>query len=522
MNKKNTLTKSYTNSIVDDNSSSIRSYPISIENESYIPGSRTKSYQSLYYDSLEEVPEPPKITPLPKLQLFIISIILFSEPLTSTILFPFIYFMLKDFHLSDDEKEIGAYAGWITSIFFVAQFCTAISWGKVSDRYGRRPVLLIGMLGNAISVCMFGLSKNIWWAIGSRAFCGAMNGNSGVARSMVSEITDHTNRAAAFSLFGLCWGIGMIGPALGGFLNHPVDHFPSLFGSNAFLKEYPYSLPCFVSATGSLIGFMITYMCLKESNPMVLKKQQDGEQVSLLNSNDTLAAEASPKPGIGQISKASLHVIFAYALFAFYSLMFDEVLPLYFTAPSSAEGLGLSSAEFAKMLTTMGILQLVVQFKIYPGLTRRFDVLKLCRFFFSICVAVFFVFPELTVCKRWWMQHMSDPWASSTAFEVTYNFILAWRFFANCLAFTSLGIMVSTSAAPEIIGTVNGFCQSCVALTRAIAPTFGGTIWSYSLKDGHIYPFDYHFIYYIMTIMALINLFHSYLIPDSVSLGGRK
>lgn len=67
------------------------------------------------------------------------------------------------------------------------------------------------MLGNAISVCMFGFSKSIWWAIGSRAFCGAMNGNSGVARSMVSEITDHTNRAAAFSLFGLCWGIGMIG-----------------------------------------------------------------------------------------------------------------------------------------------------------------------------------------------------------------------------------------------------------------------------------------------------------------------
>lgn len=96
-------------------------------------------------------------------------------------------------------------------------------------------------------------------------------------------------------------------------MNHPAEHFPSLFGSNAFLKEYPYFLPCFVSATGSLIGFVIAYLCLKESNPMILKKQQDSEQVSLLKSNDTLAAEASPKPGIRQISKASLHVIFAYA-----------------------------------------------------------------------------------------------------------------------------------------------------------------------------------------------------------------
>ncbi|KAI9299694.1 major facilitator superfamily domain-containing protein, partial [Cunninghamella echinulata] len=147
-------------------------------------------------------------TPLPRLQMFIICIMLLSDPLTSTVILPFIYFMLKDFHLSDDEKEIGAYAGWITSIFFIAQFFTAMIWGKISDKHGRRPVLLIGLLGNSISCSLFGLSKNLWWAIGARAFCGIVNGNGGVARSMLSEITDSTNRAKAFSLFGFCWGIG--------------------------------------------------------------------------------------------------------------------------------------------------------------------------------------------------------------------------------------------------------------------------------------------------------------------------
>ena len=97
------------------------------------------------------------------------------------------------------------------SVFFIAQFCTAIMWGRVSDRYGRRPVLLTGLIGNSVSSCLFGLSKNLWWAIGSRALCGIMNGNSGVARSMVSEITDNTNKAKAFSIFGFCWGAGMIG-----------------------------------------------------------------------------------------------------------------------------------------------------------------------------------------------------------------------------------------------------------------------------------------------------------------------
>jgi MFS family permease len=45
-------------------------------------------------------------------------------------------------------------------------------WGKISDRYGRRPVLLTGLIGNSISSCLFGLSKNLWWAIASRALCG--------------------------------------------------------------------------------------------------------------------------------------------------------------------------------------------------------------------------------------------------------------------------------------------------------------------------------------------------------------
>lgn len=242
-------------------------------------------------------------TPLPKLQMLILSIILFSEPLTSTILLPFIYFMLKDFHLSDDEKEIGTYAGWITSIFFLAQFCTAMLWGKFSDRHGRRPVLLTGLIGNSISACSFGLSKNLWWAIGTRAFCGIVNGNGGVARSMLSEITDETNRAKAFSLFGFCWGIGMIaGPGIGGYLCNPVDHFPSLFGGNEFLKEYPYFLPCFVSSIGSFIGFILGYFFLEESNPAAIKRHnnqyhaEQDERASLLqrqSSNMTTTDQAA-------------------------------------------------------------------------------------------------------------------------------------------------------------------------------------------------------------------------------------
>ncbi|KAG1058143.1 hypothetical protein G6F43_000087 [Rhizopus delemar] len=453
MDQLDTLSRSYTDSFIADNNSMLSRHST---HESFIEARRKSHHSSICYDSIEAEAQQGdnQITPLPKLQMFIIAIILFSEPLTSTILFPFIYFMLKDFHVSEDEKEIGKFAGWITSIFFIAQFCTAIMWGKISDRYGRRPVLLCGLIGNALSTCLFGLSKSLAWAVGARALCGIMNGNAGVARSMVSEITDHTNKAKAFSLFGFCWGAGMIGPALGGYLNHPATHFPSLFSANQFLKDYPYFLPCFVSALGSTIGFILGYIYLKESNPIVLQKRANGEYASLLKANHT--TEQHESPGISQISKTSLLVVVVYSLFSFYAMIFDEVLPLYFTAPKYAGGLGLTSTEFAEMLSLMGITQLGFQFLLYPALTKRFSILGLFQFSLFLFLPICFIFPSLSSYKEWIAQHIQNQSTGALMFKCGYLFILLFRYLGNCLAFTSLGIMVSISATPEILGTVNG------------------------------------------------------------------
>ncbi|KAG2208014.1 hypothetical protein INT46_010750 [Mucor plumbeus] len=475
-------------------------------------------------------------TPLPKIQMLVISILLFSEPLTSTILFPFIYFMIKDFHLSNDEKEIGSYAGWITSVFFIAQFCTAIMWGRVSDRYGRRPVLLTGLIGNSVSSCLFGLSKNLWWAIGSRALCGIMNGNSGVARSMVSEITDNTNKAKAFSIFGFCWGAGMIaGPALGGYLAKPVEQFPDIFGNSDFFKNYPYFLPCFVSSCGSLIGFIVGYFYLEESNPSVLANKkwetenQVNERTALLTNNtmeESITKRILPKSGsMRLITQTSIIVIISYSVFGFHAMVFEEVLPLYFTAPVPAGGLGITRTDFAKALSFFGVIQLVFQFGIYPRLTKQYSTLVLCRVAFLIFIPVYFLFPELNTLREWIASNgqLSSGNASETwTFRFAYLALMLIRYTGCSLAFTGLGIMVSTSAAPEILGTVNGICQSCLSLVRALGPTFGGTLWSMSIKDGNKFPFDRHLVYYIIGFLTIFSFFQSLYISKSVALGGNK
>ncbi|CEI86717.1 hypothetical protein RMCBS344292_01148 [Rhizopus microsporus] len=115
-----------------------------------------------------------KITkPLPYKQLAIICACRFAEPICFTVIFPFIVQMVRDFHVAD-EKGIGYYVGFITSCFALSQLLTGIHWGMLSDRIGRRPVILQGLVGTITSILLFGLSKSFIWALVSRSLCGLL------------------------------------------------------------------------------------------------------------------------------------------------------------------------------------------------------------------------------------------------------------------------------------------------------------------------------------------------------------
>ncbi|OZJ06400.1 hypothetical protein BZG36_00665 [Bifiguratus adelaidae] len=247
-------------------------------------------------------------TPLPRLAMFILSVVIFSEPLSSTILLPFIYFMVRDFHVGGDEREIGFYAGLLSSSFFLAQFCTSIFWGRMSDLYGRRPVILIGLMGNSLSVMLFGLSKTFVMAVAARMLCGILNGNVGVAKSVLGEITDHTNQARAFSVFGLCWGVGMVaGPILGGFLAEPALRFPLLFDT-PFWRAYPYFLPCLVSSIGSFVGWLVAFAYFKETHPLLLKRNPSLDSIeSRLQNVHIRSSPPQPIPGSDRATIAYPH-----------------------------------------------------------------------------------------------------------------------------------------------------------------------------------------------------------------------
>jgi MFS family permease len=83
-----------------------------------------------------------------------------------------------------------------------------LQWGRLSDRIGRRPVLLSGLFGLGLSMLCFGLSHTFWTVVASRALAGALNGNTGVIKCMMSELTDETNMAQGVAWMPMVWAAG--------------------------------------------------------------------------------------------------------------------------------------------------------------------------------------------------------------------------------------------------------------------------------------------------------------------------
>jgi len=220
-------------------------------------------------------------------QLAILTLARLSEPLTQQGLQSYMFYQLKSFKLpngeSPSDSTVASQAGILAAAFTGAQFLTAMIWGRLADSeaFGRKRVILIGLLGTAIGSLGFGFSKSFATAVFWRCLGGVLNGNIGVMRTMISEIVREKKfQSRAFLLMPMTFNIGVIiGPLLGGWLADPAGSYPGVFGPGGsiggkegvkWLMEFPYALPnvinacfLFVSALGILFGLEETLEALR-------------------------------------------------------------------------------------------------------------------------------------------------------------------------------------------------------------------------------------------------------------------
>jgi MFS family permease len=155
-------------------------------------------------------------------------------------------------------ERFGTSPALITPIFGVYSLCQLIAapfWGRLSDRHGRRPILMTSLAGAFVSYVMLGLADNLGWLIAARVLAGFMAGNIAAAFAYASDISTPESRAKALGMVGAAIGIGfMVGPFIGGALAGPDE------------RTANFVLPAAVSAAMTVIAIAVVYFRLPESH----------------------------------------------------------------------------------------------------------------------------------------------------------------------------------------------------------------------------------------------------------------
>lgn len=183
-------------------------------------------------------------------------------------IFPYVYHMVESFHVTDNDRKIALYAGMITSAFTFAEFSAGMFWGRMSDKVGRKPVLVMGLIGTATSMVVFGFAPNLPTAMIARALGGLLNGNIGVLQTTVAElVTVKEHQPRAYSIMPFVWCLGsIIGPALGGALAQPCQNYPWLFQRGTLFDSFPFLLPNLVCVLVLVCGIVVGVLFLEETH----------------------------------------------------------------------------------------------------------------------------------------------------------------------------------------------------------------------------------------------------------------
>ncbi|KAK6203385.1 major facilitator superfamily domain-containing protein [Scheffersomyces amazonensis] len=213
-----------------------------------------------------------QLVDFPIAQMAFISIIRIAEPIAFTSMFPYIYFMIKHFGITDNDADIARFSGYLASAFSFCQFLSSVPWGKASDKFGRKPVLLVGLSGTAISMVIFGFSTNFYSALMARMLMGLLNGNVSVIRTVIGEIAvEPRHQPLAFSSLTLLWSAGSImGNWLGGVLTD-TKNLPEVLNEDySSKKRSGFITHLFKRISGSTETNTSDELALFEKYPFVL------------------------------------------------------------------------------------------------------------------------------------------------------------------------------------------------------------------------------------------------------------
>ena len=506
----------------------------------------------------EQKPLPRANTPvawrdLPnKRQLFVLGLCRLSEPLSNTVLLPFIFYLLRsivapgsDAPTNEQHKQISQLSGVLVAVFPLAQLVTSMLWARWADTYGRRPIILGALLVSAISNLGFGFSRSFWALMLWRTLAGLANGNVGVMRAMTAEIVkERKYQTKAFLLLPLIFNSGMvIGLAVGGWLADHVANMAWLFGPEGLLNltgnpegvetalAFPFALPAIFNfaclstslllATfglnetlegreGSLdLGLKIGQLAkawLKQKIPpgvagyVAIASTQNTAQIpeeilSVPTPSEKPADRVPPRSKIW--TRDVLCALVSFGLLPMHNGAFMHIYPIFLSAlpkhgKSMTGGMGMHSRSIGMMLSLAGLCGIMLQLFIYPRLQERLGTLGVFRVGLLLFPLVYLVVPFLVLLPE------------TGVFRWACIAIVTWgQIMARTLAIPSTVILVTHSApVKSALGRIHGAGNMAASFARAVGPALGGWVFARGIEHEMAGMVWWSYLF-VVAVMAL-------------------
>lgn len=338
-------------------------------------------------------------------------------------------------------RELGAsdlVAALTGAVYSLMQFLLVPVWGRLSDRIGRRPVLLASIAATAAGMMFLGFANTLALLFLARLWSGAATANIAVAQAYIADVTPPEGRARGMGMIGMAFGLGFIfGPFVGGIL----AHVPIMGRAGA--------LPSFVAAGLSLVNLVFAAVTLPESLPPELRGRSSGHRRSPIDFARTRQALAHPD--IGRALVINFLVVFWFA-------GMEQTFRLF-----TDDAFHMSVGQTGAFLGLVGVAAAVVQGGLIGRLSRRYGEVRLLVAGLLIQTLGFMALgfsPRLTAAPR-------------GALAVACVLIAG----GSGLVGPSVSSYVSRKAEANEQGMMLGTMQSLSALARVLGPAVGGLLY---------------------------------------------
>ena len=374
------------------------------------------------------------------------------------------------------ESDASIYVGVISATYALMQFLFAPIVGALSDRFGRRPIILASLFGLGIDFLIQGFAPNIWWLFVGRALAGVMGASFTTANAYIADVSTDETRARNFGLVGMMFGLGFtIGPALGGVLGG-ID----------------LRLPFFTAAGLSLVNWLYGYFILPESLP-----PEKRSEFSLAHGNP-----------FGTLKQLKVYPFVAglAAVFVLKSLAqrgLENVWVLY-----TGYKFDWTSTTNGQALCLVGIMAIIVQGGLVRPVCKRFGERKSVVFATIISAIAFLCYGLAT---EGWMMYVIIVFGS-----------------LGGIAGPAIQSLVTERVDESDQGKIQGALTSLISLTNIIAPLFftAGLFHYFTSDDAPVKlpgaPFLVGAVLLVTALFVILRLFRRFPPKDDTELAATE